>query len=334
MKALSTGDMAQSFMLRRQNVQLKQTMNTLAQELASGRVQDTAKHLGGDYSFLAGFERSLAVLDQHNSSVDEAALFASSGQAALQRISDVTNGLSATLVAVTPSTVGPILTNASSDARNQLSSIVSALNTDVAGRSLFAGVDTNVAPMASADTLISELRTAVAGAPDTASRIAAADAWFASGGPFDTLAYGGSTTSLAATTLPGGETIDTGVRADEQAFRDILKNVALAAVADDPALGLTQQDQAALLQQSASGLLSSQDGLITLQARVGSAEERIENASTAIASERTSTEYAKGALLDVDPYEAATRLEDVQFQLESLYSITVRMSRLNLTRFL
>jgi flagellar hook-associated protein 3 FlgL len=81
-------------------------------------------------------------------------------------------------------------------------------------------------------------------------------------------------------------------------------------------------------------LLTVQDDLTNLRAGVGFAEARIENFQARTEAERISAEYAKGALLSVDPYEAATRLEDAQFQLESLYSVTVRLSRLNLTSFM
>jgi flagellar hook-associated protein 3 FlgL len=36
----------------------------------------------------------------------------------------------------------------------------------------------------------------------------------------------------------------------------------------------------------------------------------------------------------VDPYEAATKLEAAQSQLEALYTVTARLSRLNLVDFL
>jgi flagellar hook-associated protein 3 FlgL len=44
--------------------------------------------------------------------------------------------------------------------------------------------------------------------------------------------------------------------------------------------------------------------------------------------------FAKTGLLEIDPFEAATKLEEVQFQLQSLYSVTVRMSQLSLVKFL
>ena len=62
--------------------------------------------------------------------------------------------------------------------------------------------------------------------------------------------------------------------------------------------------------------------------------EGAEEASTRLSAERTSYEIARTGLLEADPYETASRLEDVQFQLEALYAVTARMARLSLTSYL
>ena len=51
-------------------------------------------------------------------------------------------------------------------------------------------------------------------------------------------------------------------------------------------------------------------------------------------AEETSLEFARNSLLAADPFETATELENVQFYLQSLYTVTARNSQLNLVNFL
>lgn len=334
MKMQSIGDLAQSFMLRQQNAGLKQTMQRLTSELSTGRVQDTAKHLSGDFSRLTDIERSMTLLSGYQTAADEASLFASVTQTALERMQDVTNALGTNLIKINGASTLAVLQTKSDSARSEFESLVSALNTDVAGRGLFSGAATDRAAVLGADDLLADLQTALSGATTAADMRAAADTYFGPGGGFETSGYTGSNTALAPIALRDGETVSLDIKGDHPAFRDMLKNTALAALATDPAFGLSQTEQANLMKDAGQDLLTTQDKLTALRANVGFAEARIENFQTRTQAERSSTEYAKGALLAVDPYEAATRLEEAQFQLESLYSVTVRLSRLNLTSFM
>jgi flagellar hook-associated protein 3 FlgL len=113
-----------------------------------------------------------------------------------------------------------------------------------------------------------------------------------------------------------------------------MREAALAALATDPSRGLDDQTQRELIEASGQGLQSIEVELTGLRADLGFAEARIEESMARNASSRTSLEYARASLLEADPFETATRLDEVQFQLESLYAVTVRTSGLNLVNFL
>ena len=53
MNIVSTGDLAQTFSLSRQNNAVRQQLDRLTQELTSGLVQDVTDRLKGDFSGLA-----------------------------------------------------------------------------------------------------------------------------------------------------------------------------------------------------------------------------------------------------------------------------------------
>lgn len=60
--AISTiGDMRQHFLTARHNTALKTDLNTLVQELTSGKVADLTSHLGDGLTKLAGIDRQLRI---------------------------------------------------------------------------------------------------------------------------------------------------------------------------------------------------------------------------------------------------------------------------------
>lgn len=330
----SIGDMSQAYMLRNRNTALKMDMQKLGQELASGQVSDVRSVLGGNLSYLSEIERSMATLDGYNVATTEATHYATGVQNALTRIQEQGVDLSSSLIIAGSTPVGMNSSDLSLAARSTLGSLVSNLSSSVAGRNLFSGTASDQIPLEGIDPLLDALRTVVAAEATPDDMMSAAKAWFDDPAGFAATVYQGSDTALAPFTLSDDESISLDVRATDPAVRNILFTTAIAALADDPALGLSQSDQASLHSKAGVAMISANNDVISLQARVGFAEAGIERISIRNAAERTSLEYAKGDLLGADPFETATRLEEVQFQLQSLYSITVRMSQLSLVNFL
>lgn len=335
MTMISIGDMAQSYALRRQNSQLSSQMTRLSLELSSGQTSNISSHLGGNYSYLGEIERGLRVLDSFQTATTEAGTFTSSMQSVLEYAQSNASDLSSNLLTVSISTLPATVEAVSNEAEGQLSSIISSLNTNIAGRSLFSGVATNSAALISADDMLAELRFAVAGQTSLADITAAVDNWFDTpGGGFETVGYLGSDTSMSPFMLGDGKSVDLDLRADDPAIRELLKHTAIAALAADSSLGYSTALQKELLIDSGEGLLSNQESITSVRANLGFAEARIEESSTRNAAEQTSLEYARGELLGVDVYDTATQLENLQFQLETLYVATVRLSQLSLVGYM
>lgn len=335
MTALSLGDLAHTFLLRRQSTQIKQELTRLSEELTSGRTTDTRTHLNGHFSALSDFERELVLLDRYSNTAAEVGAQSGAMQAALGTVQERAGALAETMVlASSAASVGDQST-VSAQAQNELDTIIAALNSRVAGRALFSGVAVSTPPLADAESLLSDLRTALSGATTEADIMAAADAYFdLPGGDFDTSIYQGDTVDLSPFDLGSGESVTLPLRADDSAMRTVLKNVAVAALIDDPSITLDDGEASQLLKTLSAGAFSGQDSVIRMRATLGFAEERIDMASARITSELTSVKVARDALLEVDPYQTATQLEAVQTQLETLYTITARSSRLSLVNFL
>lgn len=335
MALISLGELAQSFMLRHHNAAIRHDIARLAEEVATGRSADIAARLSGDFSYLADIERSLGTLQGYRTSSSEAGTFAAGMQAALSRVQDIGMTLSTRLVESADSGITAVTSATARESVDSFDRIVSALNTQIAGRSLFAGNATGRAPLISAQTMLAELRIAAAGQTTADGVQAALDDWFDSAaGGFQSLAYTGSTNGLDPFHLGANESVDLDLKANSAAIRALLKQVGLAAMAADQSLALPTDERADLLRRSGEGLIAVQDDITELRADLGFAEARIEDSKVRQAAEKSSLELARSMLLGVDPFETASKLTDAQQKLESLYAVTARLSRLTLSDFL
>lgn len=334
MSSISLGDLAQSFSLQRRSVSLRNDLNRLTDELSSGQVSDIREILAGNHSYLTDLERSLNVLEGYSVTTVEAGQLTGAMQSTLDRVQGIGGQLALDLIGAGMGPVAATAGDPSQSARIQLQGIIASINDDVAGRSLFAGAATDQTALRDADQLLTDLTAVVSAFTTPDDMLAAAKTWFDDPAGFDAAMYTGSSTSLAPFQLSQTERVTLDVRANDPAIKDLLMNTAMAALTNDPALGLSVTDQIDMFGKTGIGLQSGQDKMTELRARIGFAQERIDMIETRNGSEKTSLEFALGNLLQADPFQAATELESVQFQLQALYSVTVRSSQLSLVKFL
>jgi flagellar hook-associated protein 3 FlgL len=174
----------------------------------------------------------------------------------------------------------------------------------------------------------------VAGATTVADVGTALDTWFGPGGGFETFAYTGSPDPLRAFRVSPGESVDLPVTALAPAVRETLRGLAMAALLDRGVLAGDVAQRAALAGASGEALIAGRDRLVALRGGVGDAEAAIERARVRNESEGAAAERARAAIVEADPFQAATELQALQGQLETLYAITARLSGLSLTNFL
>ncbi|MBF9042662.1 hypothetical protein HKCCE4037_04950 [Rhodobacterales bacterium HKCCE4037] len=335
MSLVSFGDMAQFQTLRRQGISLRSDLARLTAELSSGKIEDKGRAVGGDFSTLADITRGLRLNETYRNSIANAAIFATGRQSALERVADELDGFGASLMSLTGMEQVNSLRLDPLDAPERFDAAVRALNTRVAGQSIFAADAPEATPLANSDTILTELRTVIAGATDAASVDALVTAWFNdTGGGYETFAWQGGEGVPLETLLGEADATNSGVSALDPAVRETLTALALATLASDEPSPLLADEREALIAISGQKVLNSETSLVALRARIGSEEAHIEEAKVAAEAARGAMELEYGRLVDADPYRTATELEAVTLQLESLYILTARMSRLNLTEFL
>lgn len=335
MSVISFGDMAASIRNMRVTTQTKLGLEKYGSEVASGEKYDLSDSVSGDFSPLASIERSLRTLQSYDLAIKEADLFATTLQSSLGSISEHVEELSSVLLTASTNGDATSVSVAGTDARTRFDAVVSTLNTRIGNRSLFSGAATGETALISADEMMNDLVAAVAGSSSFSDVEAIVDDWFmSSSGGFEMIAYQGSDTALSPFALGEHETVRVDFSANDASIREALKGLAMAALVDEGVLEGSVSEQSSLLRGAGETLMGVQAGLADLRARVGAVEARIEEASLSNSAMTFSYETAKSEIVSADAYESASMLTQTETQLQLIYTLTARMSRLSLSDYI
>jgi len=332
MPMTSVGDLAQSFILTRHGTQMKTDIQRLTNEVTTGVADDTARHLAGDFGPLAGIDGSLARLGGYRSVTAEAGLFTDTMQSALERIDTMAADLGGSLLAGATSSTPTRVSALGTEAVQKLGTALSALNTRLGDRSLFSGIESATSPLPEGAALLDTLQGVVAGARTAEEVETALTTWFGSANGFGAAYRGGA--ALAPLNVADGESARIDITAEDPAIRDTLKGLAMAALLGRGLLDGQPEARADIVRRSGEALMAAQDARSNLMARLGITQEQIEQAEQRNIAETSALGIARSELLSVDSYEVAAQLQQTQTQLETLYTLTARMSRLSLVNFL
>ena len=332
MSLTSIGDLARGLVLQRQTTALKAETGRLLSELVTGRAGDPARALRGEMAPLAAIETSLARLAGWRSSAAGAGLRLDAMQAALAVVDGAATDLGAALGLASSPGNSQLLAATATDARGKFATAIAALNTRAGDRSLFAGPATAGPARAPAGEILADLAAAAAGATSAGDVAAAVDHWFDDPGGFMASAWRGSSEPSGPIPVGPGESLHIEATAADPALRETLKGLAMAALLDT---GLPAGAAAAELAGIASvRLLGASSERAALAARLGLAQSALAAAEARNAAEATGLGIARQTLTGADPHAAAVALESAQSQLETVFAVTARLSRLSLADFL
>jgi flagellar hook-associated protein 3 FlgL len=334
MTALSVGDLAQHFTSMRNGGLIKSELARLSDSLSSGKVTDVTRHLGGETAGLAGIEYSLTQLGAYAQTGSETQQYLAAQQTILTEVDDVRSATAARLLLVSDASTVAQVNEAAVSARSSFETVVRSLNTQIADRSVMGGANVANAPLAPAEQMLSDIQTAIGGAFDAATIIATVNDWFDDpGGGFATMGYVGDTGPAQERRVSETRSVGLTARADNPAIVAVLKSTALAALANDmPALDA--DTKRTLLQEAGADMFGAASDLVGVQARVGFAEAQVADALAENAAQQTGLGIARNDLISADPFDTASRLQQVQLQLETHYAVTARLSQLSLLRYI
>lgn len=329
------GDLASHFSSSRNNTRIRTELDRLAHELSTGKHADLARQLTTSADRVPDTTRALQL---GRTSLQTAGLLADRldvAQLSLGAVAATRETLFESITALSQSSGNAWHGTSAGLGAEALADIVSALNTRFAGTAVFSGVAEDQTPFADADTILTDIRTNVAGLTTAQDVVDAVNSWFDdAGGGFETIAYQGDQGALATRQIDDTTRVTLDARGDDAGIREVMKGAVLAALADDTGMALPDAERDALVFRATDQLLAASAPLVDLQARVGADQERTEDARARITAEVSAYEIMYNNLVGADPFETASELEQMQLQLETHYAVTARLSQLSLTRYL
>jgi flagellar hook-associated protein 3 FlgL len=233
------------------------------------------------------------------------------------------------------------------DAKNKLTSFEAALNTTVNGAHIFAGVNTDVKPIATYfDTPPSAAQTAVASAFTGAFGVAQADPGVGAisgadmktflDGAFSSLFSNASWTTTWSSAsdqnitsrISTNERVATSTNANADPFRALAS--AYTMIADLGLEELGPDAYQAVLDKAIEVVGQVTSDLTQLRAGLGTSEERIQAANDRMDVQISLVKEHIGQLEGVDAYEATAKVNSLLVQIETAYALTARLQNLTL----
>ncbi|MDJ0929504.1 flagellar hook-associated family protein [Breoghania sp.] len=321
----------------------------LQTELSTGRKADVGLDLG------SGTGEAVMLRSEYNrlnAIMDTNALVAyrlDVSQAALADLVSTAEDFLSTLVGVSDSSGSAAVAQSEDEAGLDL--LVSRLNTQLNGSYIFAGLNTDVSPIVEYyGTPEGSNQTAVDTAFLNYFGFAQNDAAAASisatemenfldtdfAALFDDPAWGTDWSSASDQSIRSristSELAETSVSANEEAFRQLAE--AFTMVADLGTEGLSEGAYSAIIEKEISLLGEAIAGITDIVVDLGTAQERVSNASERLAIQTDILNERIVELENVDTTETAVLLETAVTQMETTYTVTARLSELSLINYL
>lgn len=336
---------APPMLLRDNALSLQRALARANGEVGSGRHADLAEALGAGLSRDAQAHARAATLEAFDAQDNVAGARLDALTTTLGHLRGLAVGLRDQLVAATqsPQTRAGLI----EAAKGFLASYMDAMNRDVGGVALFGGKTLDVPSVIAYESGPASVVAAAFQAefgmtqddPAVGSIAPDAMAAFIDGrfaAAFDPAAWSANwsraTDDGFRSQIAPGESAQTTASANDAALRDMAR---LAVMVAD--LGGDKLNDAAFAKLAGrAGALASSviDGATTIEARMGVARKRVSDAQIAMSATRDLLMRQIGSMEDVDPTEAATRVNDLTARLEATFAVTARMRDLSLLKYL
>lgn len=311
---------------------LRQQAETSRTEVVTGRKADLPRALGADLFDAQMLRGAIDGISLHREAIARLSMRAGIAQRSLAEVSGGASQLNAELLAALGRGDEAAIAVSSTEARAQIDTAFSRLNGRIEGLSIFAGDAADQNALANVDLLISDIASIYASAIGPAQLEADLDFYFNDpAGGFATSIFTGGAGELGSLEISRGELATAAAKANEPAIKDLLRGLAIISVAGEAPPSAYRD---AALASAGSHVLSGADGIVEIRTRIGIDEKRASDAGERLDAEEPALAAAYNALTAVDPYEAASRLQAIEAQIEASYVLTSRLLRLSLANFI
>ncbi|MFS8114781.1 flagellar hook-associated family protein [Rhizobium jaguaris] len=335
--------------------QAQNEMTDSSTEATTGVYADIGVALGGNTALSVNLTREVTRIDSLISSNSIADQRMSSSQTALGDMTSQAQKLMDQLVALRGNTDGSSLSLTQQTASATLSSFVSDANTMVNGEYLFAGTNTDVQPMtdntASATTAIQAALTTYMAAqtpPVTSADQLTGDQMkdfittqvepmFTSdsaSAPDNWASWSAASGQNMSSRISNSEVIDSSTNANEPGMRYLALATTVVNSLMDSSLNLSQDALNAVNDQATSYTRQAIDGINNQSSQLGLSQSRLSDANTSLNAQKDIINTNISDLTGVDPYAASTKVNSLQTQLETAYTIVSKIQQLSLVNYL
>lgn len=334
-------------MMARSAVLKGQRLLSIAQhELATGRHDDIGLALGSRVGSAIGWRGKLGELEQLIGSARLAGVQAEFTQTNLASVSELVSSVRTTLVATRTAEGGRALAREAAGAA--LGTLRDLMNVTYDGRFLFGGINSTAPPMAAYAGGLPE--ASVTGAFSSAFGFSPSDALSATLSPGDIQAFldneftalfqdpawsmnwSAASSEVLAIRLGLQKTADASATANSQAIRDLTE--ALTMIVSLAGTSLPQPSYETAVETALSRIGRAETELVKERARIGVAQNDIRNALGRMTLSSDIIRKNIATLESVDPYEAATTVNQLSARLEASYAVTGKLNGLSLVKFL
>lgn len=349
MKTTSISTLAITNATREARVNLQVKLAEKQKEATSARHADVGLSLGYLTQRTVSLRQDMDRLSTFKDSNSVAASRLELSQTTLEGLADSAQDFLATLNAARSarSSAGVAIT----DAKARLTSFTAGMNTAVNGAYIFAGVNTDVKPVAEYDTNPPSLaKQAVDSAflaefgvaqsdPGTAAITGAQmntflDTTFSN--LFDSASWTTTWSSASdqniSSRISTNERIETSANANADPFRGLASVYTM--ISDLGIEDLSPEAYDAVIDKAIKVVGQSISDLTELRAGLGTSEERIKAANDRIDIQVTLMKEHITTLEGVDPYEATANVNALLTQIETAYSLTSRLQNLSLINYI
>lgn len=316
----------------RQNATLRARLETVGQEVITGRRSDIYAATSGRVGDAFLLDQAAADLTRQQGAVNLARARLEAATISISSIREVTSGFTTdgrTALAIgQPNDLALLQERADTI----ISAVSGALNRRSGSRHLFAGTQSAGSPLAAIDTLKTAIDGLVTAGPDAAGTVAAIDDYFnAAGGGFETDIYQGSVEDGPRLHVSNSTSFDPIPKADDALFRSILQGFALVAASDQAG---TDADRTALINEGLNIIDSTLDGMLAMESRLGASVQNLDRIEQGLTAEAALVASTQVSMLGRDTFDAAAELQALEGQLEASYTVTGRLGSLSLANFL
>lgn len=346
MKVSFVSSQAISQAMRYQSMRVQVELTKATTEATTGRVADVGLALGARAGFSASMTREVARLDGLIDSNEIANSRLAATQLSLQQLTESAQKLVSDFATAISGSLDKEITR--QQAQAVLGNITAALNGNLNGEFIFAGINTDVKPIADFND------------PASANRQAFDDAFlahftFAQDDPqaaditademttflttvvepqfdADWSNWSSATNQQIMSRISLSETTSTSVSANVEGVRKL--TMAAASVARLLEAPLNDQAMSALLEHAIGALGTAVVDLGNQQAYAGLSQQRLTGASERMSMQMDIFKLSIADIEGVDHYEAITRVNALEAQLQMSYSLTARMQNLSLVKYI